>query len=258
MSEFYNIFDAHAHYDDEAFDEDRDTLLAELESKGVCGIVNASVDIPTAERVLDFTQKYPLVYGAVGIHPENLESLPLDYLEQLNNLYTHNGKIVAIGEVGLDYYWDIPKEPQQKIFAEQLSLVNDLNAPVVIHDREAHGDTLQFLKKYRPKKALLHCYSGSAEFLKEILRLDCYISLGGTVTFKNARHSVDVAKEVPLDRLLLETDAPYLSPVPLRGKRNQSDNIIYAAKKIAELRGMSAQDILDITCENARKFYNIK
>lgn len=257
MSEFYNIFDAHAHYDDEAFNEDRDTVLKELEEKGVCGIVNASVDIPTSERILSFTQKYPLVYGAVGIHPENIEGLPEDYLCRLSDLYTQNKRIVAIGEVGLDYYWDIPKEPQQKIFAEQLSLVNDLNAPVVIHDREAHGDTLEFLKKFRPKKPLLHCYSGSAEFLKEVLRLDCYISLGGTVTFKNARHSVEVAKVVPLDRLLLETDAPYLSPVPLRGKRNQSDYIIYAAKKIAELRGMTAREILDITAENAKNFYGI-
>ncbi len=257
MSEFYNIFDAHAHYDDSKFDDDRETVLKSVESNGVCGIVNASVDIPTANTVLGFTQKHSIVYGAVGIHPENIEDLPEDYLEQLAKLYTENKKIVAIGEIGLDYYWDIPKEPQQRIFGEQLSLVNELDAPVVIHDREAHGDTLEFIKKYRPKNALLHCYSGSAEFLKEILRLDCYISLGGTVTFKNARHSVEVASVVPLDRLLLETDAPYLSPVPFRGKRNQSDYIVYAAMKIAELRGMSAQEILDITAQNAKRFYRI-
>lgn len=257
MSEFHNIFDAHAHYDDDKFLEDRDEVIASLAENGVCGIVNASVDIKTSHTVLEYTKKYPLIYGAVGIHPENIEDLQADYLDTLAKLYKENEKIVAIGEIGLDYYWDIPKEPQQKIFAEQLQLVNDLDAPVVIHDREAHGDTLEFLKKYRPKNALLHCYSGSAEFLKEILRLDCMISLGGTVTFKNARHSVEVAEVVPLDRLLLETDAPYLSPVPYRGKRNQSDYIIYAAKKIAEVRNMSAQEILDITCENAKRFYRI-
>lgn len=257
MSEFHSIFDAHAHYDDSKFEEDRDLVLADMEENGVCGIVNASVDIPTCETVVGYTKKYPIVYGAVGIHPENLDGLPSDYLDILSKLYSENKKIVAIGEVGLDYYWDIPRDPQHRIFAEQLGLVNDLDAPVVIHDREAHGDTLKFLKKYQPKSALLHCYSGSAEFLKEILRLGCYISLGGTVTFKNARHSVEVAKEVPLDRLLLETDAPYLSPVPFRGKRNQSDYILYAAKKIAELRGMAAQEILSITADNAKRFYRI-
>lgn len=257
MSEFYNIFDAHAHYDDDRFADDRKDVLKTAEENGVCAIVNASVDIPTAYTVLDFTKKHSIIYGAVGIHPENIENLPDDYITQLAKLYSENKKIVAIGEIGLDYYWDIPKEPQQRIFGEQLSLVNDLDAPVVIHDREAHGDTLEFLKKYRPKNALLHCYSGSAEFLKEILRLDCFISLGGPVTFKNAKHPVEVASVVPLDRLLLETDAPYLAPVPFRGKRNQSDYIIYTATKIAELRGMSVQEVLDITCENAKRFYRI-
>ena len=258
MSEFHNIFDAHAHYDDEKFSEDRAEVIASLEESGVCSVVNASVDIKTANTVLQYTKMFPIIYGAVGIHPENIENLEENYLDTLAKLYKENEKIVAIGEIGLDYYWDIPKEPQQKIFAEQLQLVNDLDAPVVIHDREAHGDTLEFLKKYRPKNALLHCYSGSAEFLKEILRLDCMISLGGTVTFKNARHSVEVAQVVPLDKLLLETDAPYLSPVPFRGKRNQSDYIIYTAKKIAEVRGMSAQEILDITAQNAKRFYRIQ
>lgn len=257
MSDFYNIFDAHAHYDDSKFDEDREAVITEIENNGVCGVVNASVDIPTSNAVVEYTQKHPLFYGAVGIHPENIENLPDDYLYQLERLYKENEKIVAIGEIGLDYYWDIPKEPQQKIFSEQLELANELNAPVVIHDREAHGDTLEFLKKHRPKNALLHCYSGSAEFLKEILRLDCYISLGGTVTFKNARHSVEVAQVVPLNKLLLETDAPYLTPVPFRGKRNQSNYIVYAATKVAQLRGMTTQEILDITADNAKRFYRI-
>ena len=255
--EFTNIFDAHAHYDDEKFSEDREKLLSELPSKGVVGVVNAAVDIFSAETALSYGEKYPFMYAAVGIHPENLEGLQEDYLYRLAKLYERE-KAVAIGEIGLDYYWDIERETQQRVFGEQLSLVNDLNAPVVIHDRDAHGDTLAFLKKYRPKKALLHCFSGSAEFMRELMRLDCYISLGGTVTFKNARHSVEVAREVPIDKLLLETDAPYLSPVPFRGRRNDSSLILYTATKIAQIREMSVQEVLDKTAENAKYFYGIK
>lgn len=255
--EFTNIFDAHAHYDDEKFSEDREKLLSELPSKGVVGVVNAAVDIFSAETALSYGEKYPFMYAAVGIHPENLEGLQEDYLDRLAKLYERE-KAVAIGEIGLDYYWDIERETQQRVFGEQLSLVNDLNAPVVIHDRDAHGDTLAFLKKYRPKKALLHCFSGSAEFMRELMRLDCYISLGGTVTFKNARHSVEVAREVPIDKLLLETDAPYLTPVPFRGTRNDSSLILYTATKIAQIREMSVQEVLDKTAENAKYFYGIK
>lgn len=255
--EFTNIFDAHAHYDDEKFSEDREKLLSELPSKGVVGVVNAAVDIFSAETALSYGEKYPFMYAAVGIHPENLEGLQEDYLDRLAKLYERE-KAVAIGEIGLDYYWDIERETQQRVFGEQLSLVNDLNAPVVIHDRDAHGDTLAFLKKYRPKKALLHCFSGSAELMRELMRLDCYISLGGTVTFKNARHSVEVAREVPIDKLLLETDAPYLTPVPFRGTRNDSSLILYTATKIAQIRGMSVQEVLDKTAENAKIFYGIK
>ena len=255
--EFTNIFDAHAHYDDEKFSEDREKLLSELPSKGVVGVVNAAVDIFSAETALSYGEKYPFMYAAVGIHPENLEGLQEDYLYRLAKLYERE-KAVAIGEIGLDYYWDIERETQQRVFGEQLSLVNDLNAPVVIHDRDAHGDTLAFLKKYRPKKAVLHCFSGSAEFMRELMRLDCYISLGGTVTFKNARHSVEVAREVPIDKLLLETDAPYLTPVPFRGTRNDSSLILYTATKIAQIREMSVQEVLDKTAENAKYFYGIK
>lgn len=255
--EFTNIFDAHAHYDDEKFSEDREKLLSELPSKGVVGVVNAAVDIVSAETALSYGEKYPFMYAAVGIHPENLEGLQEDYLDRLAKLCERE-KAVAIGEIGLDYYWDIERETQQRVFGEQLSLVNDLNAPVVIHDRDAHGDTLAFLKKYRPKKALLHCFSGSAELMRELMRLDCYISLGGTVTFKNARHSVEVAREVPIDKLLLETDAPYLTPVPFRGTRNDSSLILYTATKIAQIREMSVQEVLDKTAENAKYFYGIK
>ena len=191
-----------------------------------------------------------------GFHPENLEDIPEDYLEQLKKYLSHP-KCVALGEIGLDYHWDIPKDLQLRIFREQLQLAKELDVPVIVHDREAHGDVMDILREFKPK-GLLHCFSGSVELMREVMKLGMYISLGGTVTFKNARHSVDCAREVPLDKLLLETDAPYLSPVPFRGKRNDSRNIKYVAEKIAEIRGMKTEDILSITMENAKKFYNIK
>lgn len=254
-SNFYNIFDAHAHYDDKWFDEDRAELLQSLESRGVCGVVNNAVDLKSAKTCIDFAEKYSFMYAAVGFHPENLDDIPTDYLEQLAKLSQHP-KVVAVGETGLDYHWDIPKPLQNRIFEEQLALANDLNMPIIVHDREAHGDTFDLLKKHRPN-ALVHCFSGSVELMREAMKLGCYISLGGVVTFKNARHSVDVAREIPIDRLLLETDAPYMSPVPFRGKRNDSSLILYTAQKIAEIRNMDVQEVLDITAENAKRFYSI-
>ncbi|MBQ8572327.1 MAG: TatD family hydrolase [Ruminococcus sp.] len=255
---YNNIFDVHAHYDDEKFDEDRDELLASLPEMGVKAVVNASVDLATAKKAIEFSEKYPFMYAAVGVHPENLEGLTENYLDELASLYKNNKKVVAIGEIGLDYYWDIPKEPQLKVFEEQLKLSLELDAPVVIHDREAHADTMRILKKYTPKKVLLHCYSGSKEMLKEVLKLGAFISLGGVVTFKNARVPVEVCEAVPLDRLLLETDCPYLSPVPFRGKRNSSEKIAFTAEKIAEIKGMETQKLIDITTQNAEEFFSIK
>ena len=182
--------------------------------------------------------------------------MPDDYLDRLAELSKHP-KVVAIGETGLDYHWDIPKPLQNRIFEEQIRLSLDLNMPIVVHDREAHGDTFALLRKYKPK-ALIHCFSGSVELMREAVKMGMYISLGGVVTFKNARHSIDVAKEIPLDRLLLETDAPYMAPVPFRGKRCDSSLIIYPAQKIAEIRNMGVQELLDITCENAKRFYGIE
>lgn len=255
---YNNIFDVHAHYDDEKFDEDRESLLDSLPQMGVKAVVNASVDLATAEKAIEFSEKYPFMYAAVGIHPENLEGLPENYLRILADLYEKNKKVVAIGEIGLDYYWDIPKEPQLKVFEDQLKLAMELDAPVVIHDREAHADTMRILKKYTPKKVLLHCYSGSKEMLKEVMKLGAFISMGGVVTFKNARVPVEVAEAVPADRLLLETDCPYLSPVPFRGKRNSSEKIAFTAEKIAEIKGMDTQELIDICTENAYSFFNIK
>ena len=250
-----NIFDAHAHYDDGWFDDDRAAVLASLPEKGVCGIVNNSVDIENAKTVLALSERYDYVYAAVGCHPENLEGLPEDYLDQIAALSRHP-KAVAIGETGLDYHWDIPRDLQRRVFEEQIRLSLDLKMPLIVHDREAHGDVFDLLRRYRPH-ALVHCFSGSVELMREAVRLGLYISLGGVVTFKNARHSVEVAAEMPLDRLLLETDAPYMAPVPFRGKRCDSSMIVFAAEKIAALRGMTVQALLDCTAENARRFYGI-
>ena len=255
MNTYTNIFDSHAHYDDSWFDDDRAAVLSRLPSQGVCGIVNNAVDLDAAARVIALAEEYPHCYAAVGFHPENLENLPPDYLDRVAALTKHP-KVVAIGVTGLDYHWDIPKPLQQRVFEEQIRLSLDLSMPLVVHDREAHGDVFALLRKYRPK-ALMHCFSGSVELMREAVRLGCVLSLGGVVTFKNARHSVEVAAEIPLDRLLLETDAPYMAPVPYRGQRCDSAMIGFAAEKIAALRGISTQELLNITAENAKAFYGI-
>lgn len=254
------IFDSHAHYDDEKFDGDRDEVISSLPEKGVCAVVNNGVDIETSLKSIEFAEKYSYFYAAVGIHPESVENIDMTkidaYISQIEKLLSHK-KVVAIGETGIDYHWEIPKKEQHIVFQKQLELSKATGVPIVIHDREAHGDVVDYLRKYNPY-GLLHCYSGSVEMLKEVLRLgDMRISLGGSVTFKNARVPVEVAKEVPMDKLLLETDAPYLAPVPMRGKRCDSSLIIHTAERIAEIRGMDVIDVLKYTKENACRFYGI-
>lgn len=253
--DYRNIFDAHAHYDDDWFDADRDALLRSLPEKGICGIVNNSVDLQNAKAVLALAERYDYIYAAVGFHPENILDMPDGWLDDVAELTKHP-KVVAIGETGLDYHWDTPRDVQRTVFEEQIKLSLNLDMPIIVHDREAHGDTFDLLRRYKPK-ALVHCFSGSVELMREAVKLGCYISLGGVVTFKNARHSVEVAAEIPLDRLLLETDAPYMAPVPFRGKRCDSSMIVYAAEKIAALRNIKPQELLDITAENAKRFYRL-
>lgn len=254
------IFDAHAHYDDEKFDSDREALIESLPEKGVFAVVTNGTDYKTSLKSVELAEKYPYIYAAVGIHPESVPDMDCTMLDKYISEITpllNNKKVVAIGEAGLDYYWDIPKKEQKLLFEAQLKLAADTKLPIIIHDREAHGDTVEYLRRYCPF-GLLHCYSGSPEMLKEVLRCgNMSISLGGTVTFKNARVPVEVAKEVPINKLLLETDAPYLSPVPFRGKRCDSSMIIHTAEKIAEIKGMSTLDVLKYTKENACKLYGI-
>lgn len=249
-----NIFDSHAHYNDEKFSEDRDGVLSSLPSSGVLGLINCGTDLESSKISRDLSETYDFVFFAAGIHPEDCGDKPLSDLEGIKKLLPHK-KCVAVGEIGLDFYWPEPdREIQVKFFEEQLKIAKDFDLPVIIHDREAHGPTLELLKKYRPK-GVLHCFSGSVETMKEVISLGMYIGLGGAVTFKNARKAVEVAKAVPADRLLLETDCPYMAPVPFRGKRNDSSLIAYTAQFIAGLRETDTQKLIDQCTENTKALF---
>ncbi len=253
---YRNIFDTHAHYDDSRFDEDRDELLSSLCGSSVSGIINCGCDLSSSLKTVELTEKHGFVYGAVGVHPHEAEETTEENLEKIKELYKKE-KIVAVGEIGLDYFYDFsPRERQIEIFRRQIITANELGLPVIIHDRDAHEDTLNILKELKPK-GVVHCFSGSAEMAKEILKLGLYIGIGGAVTFKNARKPVEVVEMLPLDRLLLETDAPYMTPVPFRGKRCDSLHIVYTAEKISEIKNIDAQQLIDTCTENAKRLFNI-
>lgn len=252
----YNIFDTHSHYDDDKFDKDRASLLGSLQDKGVSRVVSCGCDINSSRFNQLLSEKYGYFYFAAGFHPENLEGFSLDDLCVIEEIAKHK-KCVAIGEIGLDYHWmSSSKQVQKEFFEAQIELAKKLDMPVIVHDREAHGDTLDILKATKPK-GVLHCFSGSREMAREIIKLGMYIGLNGVVTFKNARKSLEVVKDIPLERLVLETDCPYLAPEPHRGKRNDSSYIPFIAQKIGEVLSMSAQEILDITYQNACRLYNL-
>lgn len=251
------IFDTHAHYDDGAFDGDRDGLLASLPSKNVCGVVNAASDLATARTSIRLAESCPFLWAAAGIHPEEAGRAPDDAADTLRVLLSHP-RVVALGEIGLDYHYDTPpRGVQLDWFERQLALAVALKRPVVVHDRDAHQDTLRLLKKYRPE-GVVHCFSGSVEMAREILALGMYIGIGGAVTFKNAKRPVEVAAMVPADRLVLETDAPYMAPAPFRGTRCDSGLIAYTAARIAEIRGTGVGALLSGTHENACRLYHIE
>lgn len=253
---YKNIFDTHSHYDDEKFNPDREELLNALQSQGVSFAVTCGCDLITTEINKKLAEKYDYIYFAAGFHPENLEDASLKDLIKIEE-YAKNPKCVAIGEIGLDYYWmSSGKEIQQEFFIKQIELAKSLDMPVIVHDRDAHGDTLDILKRTQPK-GVVHCFSGSKEMANEIIKIGMYIGLNGVATFKNARKSLEVVKEIPIERLVLETDCPYLAPEPHRSKRNDSSLIVHIASKIAETLGMETQQILNITSENAKKLYNL-
>ncbi len=256
--EYTGIFDTHAHYDDERFDEDRDTVLGGLSEHGVSLVVDPACDLKSCEATLELSSKYKFIYSAVGVHPHSAESDGNEgYLDKVSE-FAKNKKVVAIGEIGLDYHYDFsPREKQIEVFSQQLALANDLNLPVIIHDREAHEDTMTLLKKYRPK-GVVHCFSGSVEMAQEVLKLGMYIGLGGAVTFKNAKKPVAVAASTDISRILLETDCPYMAPVPLRGTRCSSDMIAYSAQTIASVKNMDVQTLVDAATENTKRLFGIE
>lgn len=253
-----NIFDTHAHYDDEAFQSDRDQLLASLPEQGVSLIMDCGCDIVSSAHALELAHKYDYVYCALGIHPEQAGEERKGDLDVIAQFLESEPKAKAVGEIGLDYHWEdnAPRETQLDLFERQLALSKDLNLPVIIHDRDAHQDTLNLLHKYQPK-GVLHCFSGSVEMMEEVVDLGMYIGLGGAVTFKGAKKPVRVAREVPLDRLLLETDCPYMAPTPYRGKRNQSSYIASVAEFIADLRELDPQELVNHCNENGRTLFDI-
>ena len=251
-----NIFDSHAHYNDTAFDADRDEVLNSLGEKGVSNVINCATDYNSSLISLSYAEKYPFIYASCGLHPEDIKDNYEDELEKIYPLLIEK-KCVAVGEIGLDYHYDeIPRNVQIDVFTRQLIKANEMNLPVIVHDREAHADTLELLKKYKPN-GVLHCFSGSVETAREVLNLGMYLGFGGVVTFKNAVKSVETAKYVPLDRILLETDCPYMAPVPFRGKRNDSSLIKFAAEKIGEIRGIDAQTVIDEANKNTKRLFNI-
>ena len=251
------IFDSHAHYDAEQFDGDRDAVLTDLPTQGVCAVVQCATDPESIKKSLAMAEAYPYIRVAVGIHPEFVSSATPDWLDAVRSAAEHPAAC-AIGEIGLDYYWEenAPREVQLTWCRKQIELAMELDLPVIFHDREAHEDTLNLMREYRPR-GVVHCFSGSAEMARQLTDLGLYIGLGGAATFKNARKPVEVAESLPLDRLLLETDAPYMAPVPFRGKRCDSSLIAHTAARLAEVRGMDVDALLDATRENANRLFGL-
>ena len=253
---YNNIFDTHAHYDDEKFDGDRAEVLSFVKANGVSRIIDCGCDLKSSLAAVNLSEENDFIYAAVGVHAHEADEAAEDDFAEIEKLYAHK-KVVAVGEIGLDYHYDFsPRERQLEVFERQLILANELNLPVIIHDREAHEDTLRLLKKHRPK-GVVHCFSGSVESAKEVLSLGMYIGLGGAVTFKNAKKPVEVAKFVPDDYLLLETDCPYMAPVPYRGKRCDSSMIASTAKLIASVRNIDTQTLIDRCHENADRLFGL-
>lgn len=254
------IFDTHAHYDDERFNEDRDALLKQLHQEGVSYILNAAASPESLNTTMELALKYPFVYAALGIHPHDAENINEDIINRIRTL-SKNDKVVAIGEIGLDYYYDnSPRDLQRYWFERQIELAKELNLPVIIHDRDAHEDTIAILKKTDVKLVggIFHCFTGSAQMAMEMLKLNLYIAVGGSVTFKNARKTLEVVEAVPLERLLVETDCPYLTPEPHRGKRNNSGYLVHVIRKIAGIKGISESEAAETTLMNAKKVFRLR
>ena len=251
-------FDTHAHYDDRAFDADREALLQGLGEGAVKLIIDPGCDAPSSRRALELAERFPFVYAAVGLHPEELDKYSPESFEEICSMARHP-RCVAIGEIGLDYYWDAShKEEQKALFRRQIELALELDKPVIVHDREAHGDCLEIVRDYPGLRGVFHCYSGSAEMAKKLLKLGWYLGFDGPVTYKNARKALEVLELCPMDRMLMETDSPYLSPVPMRGKRNDSSNLRYVSEKIAQVKGLSPEEVARLSLDNGCRLFGIE
>ena len=255
------LFDTHAHYDDKRFDEDRDEILSSMPKNGVGLILNPGCDIETSKKAIEYAEKYSHVYAAVGIHPEYIEEIELNStIKELKTLALSSKRIKAIGEIGLDYYW--VKEPelrakQAELLRRQLALAKELDMPVIIHDREAHADTLKIVEEFPEVKGVFHCYSGSTEMAQRLISLGYLISFTGVITYKNAKKAVEVVENIPLDKLMIETDSPYMSPEPFRGKRNSSLYVYRMAEAIANIKNIPLDEVINQTTENGKKLFNI-
>lgn len=256
-AEIFPVFDSHAHYDDPAFDPDREVLLASLPGAGVVGVINPGCTVQGSETAVALAARHPFLYAGVGIHPEEAANAAPGDLARIEKLAARE-KVVAIGEIGLDYHYEdaAPRETQLRLFEDQLLLAGRLGLPVIIHDREAHADTLELLRKHRPR-GVMHCFSGSAQMALELVRLGLYIGFTGVVTFKNARRSVEAAAALPADRILIETDCPYMAPEPYRGKRCDSSMLQYTLRRIAEARGEEPRQLAEESIRNTRHCFGL-
>lgn len=254
----YRIFDTHAHYDDDAFNEDRDQVIENIKENGVIGVMNCGASMEGARQSVELANKHEMFYAAVGVHPEHADELTDENLLELKEL-AKNPKVKAIGEIGLDYYWEgnPSKEIQKGAFRRQMKLAEELGLPVVIHDREAHQDALNIMKEFPNVTGVVHCFSGSVEFARECIKLGYYIGFTGVLTFKNAKKLVEVCKDISLDRMLVETDCPYMAPTPFRGKRNQSNYIENIINVMAEVKGLNGEEMNNILLNNTKSLFGV-
>lgn len=252
------IFDTHAHYDSGAFNADRYDILSTMPTNGVGLIVDPGCDLESSRKAVELAERFDFVYAAVGWHPEDIDKLTSEGFDELERLM-HHPKCVAIGEIGLDYYWDAEhKQEQKELFCRQLELALSLGKPVIVHDREAHGDSLEIVSRYPELRGVFHCFSGSPEMAAELLKRGWFLGFDGPITYKNARKAIEVLEMCPLDRMVIETDSPYLTPVPNRGKRNDSTQLCHVISKIAEIKGISGAEVERVTFENGKRLFGLE
>lgn len=252
------IFDTHAHMDDRAFDQDRDSLLSRLPEEGIALLMNPGCSLASSQAAVSLSNQYSYIYAAVGSHPDAADEVNDGVLEQYRALCRDNPKVKAIGEIGLDYHYeDIPRDIQKHSFRAQMGLARELGLPVIVHEREAHEDGMKIVEEFPSVTGVFHCYSGSLEMAKWLIERGWYIGFGGVLTFKNARKALEVAGNIPLERIVLETDCPYMAPEPFRGRRNDPGKLYRVAEKLAQLRGMTVEEVQAITLENGKALYRI-